>query len=88
MEDWRVPITWADAIKSVKQRQWTINEAWALISSSAAAKSGLHPDVHAVFPEHPGASDHHFLTREDHQGEEYRDRPRALRRLDKMRLSG
>jgi len=69
-------VTWADVVKPVKQRQWTINEAWALISSSAAANSGLHPDVHVISPEHPGASDRHFLTRKDYKRKEYRDRAR------------
>jgi hypothetical protein len=68
-------VVWADVLKGVKSRQWTINEAWALIESSAS-EMGLHPDVHVVFPEKHSESDKHFLTQKDFKGLGYRDRER------------
>ncbi len=68
-------VVWADVLKGVKSRKWTINEAWALIESSAS-EMGLHPDVHVVFPEKHSESDKHFLTQKDFKGLEYRDRKR------------
>ena len=70
-----MPVVWADVLKGVKSRKWTINEAWALIESSAS-EMGLHPDVHVVFPEKHSESDKHFLTQKDFKGLEYRDRER------------
>jgi hypothetical protein len=32
----KMAVTWADVLKGVKARQWTINEAWELIESSAS----------------------------------------------------
>ena len=68
-------VAWADVLKGVNCRQWTINEAWALIESSAS-ELGLHPDVHVVFPEKHSEADKHFLTEKDFKGLEYCDRER------------
>ena len=57
----------ADVLKGVKARQWTINEAWELIESSAS-EMGLHPDVHVLYPEQHSDSDKHFLTQRDFKG--------------------
>lgn len=71
----KMAVTWADVLKGVKARQWTINEAWELIESSAS-EMGLHPDVHVLYPEQHSDSDKHFLTQRDFKGVEYRDRER------------
>jgi hypothetical protein len=68
-------VAWADVLKGVKSRQWTINEAWTLIESSAS-EMGLHPYVHVLFPEKHSESDKHFLNEKDFKGLEYRDRER------------
>src|ERR1700730_17373906 len=63
-----------DVLKAVQGRNWTINDAWALIEQSS--RLGFHPDAHVVLPEMQAKSQSHFLTRTDFKGQEYRDRQR------------
>jgi hypothetical protein len=71
-----MPVVWADTLKAVHERRWTINDAWNLIESSSAINSKLHPEVHVLFPEMHADSDKHFIFQTDSKGVEYRDRGR------------